>query len=165
MLNPNALLLEQVKLVTGLAPITPSTSTPDYVSLKGYHRCTVIILADNAATVTGSAITLKQATSVGAGGEKELAFDKVYSNIDTGAADALAEAAVTNNTFTTDVTNNKNLLYVVEVEESDLDINGGFDCIRAGTGDAVNTALAVLYVLWPAKYGKGGGPVPSAITD
>jgi hypothetical protein len=164
MLNVNALLTEQAKLVVGLAPIAPSTSTPDYVSLKGYPKCAVVIIADNGATVTGSAITLLQATSVAAGSEKALAFTKVYQNIDTGAADTLAETAVVSNTFTTSTVDNKNLLYVIEVNEADLDINGGFDCIRAGTADAANTVLSVLYVLWPAKYGKNQ-PVPSAITD
>lgn len=164
MLNANALLVEQTKPVTGLAPITPSTSTPDYVSLKGYPRCTVFILADNAASVTGSAITLKQATAVAGTGEKELAFTRMWANIDTGATDTQVETAVTNNTFTTDVTNNKNLLYVLEVKQDDLDVAGGFDCIRAGTGNAVNTVVSVLYLLWPAKYG-GATPVPSAILD
>lgn len=160
-MNLNALLSEQVKIVTGLAPITPSTSTPDYVSLKNYERCTVVIIADNGSTVTGSAITLKQATSVGAGGETPLAFTRAYRNIDTGASDALAAFTVSNNTFTTDTTNAKNLLYVIEVEASDLDVEGGFDCIRAGTGDAANTVLSVIYLLWGPKYST----LPSAIVD
>lgn len=160
-MNLNALLSEQAKIVTGLAPITPSTSTPDYVSLKNYERCTVIIIADNGNTVTGSAITLKQATSVGAGSEKALAFSTAYRNIDTGASDALAAFTVTSDTFTTDTTNAKNLLYVIEVEAADLDVEGGFDCIRAGTGDAANTVLSVIYVLWGPKFSK----LPSAIVD
>jgi len=158
----NAELREIAKLVTGLAPITPSTSTPDYVSLKNYRKCTIVILADNATTVTGSAITVKQATSVGAGSEKPFAFTTAYRNIDTAAADALASFAVTSNTFTTDTTNAKNLMYVIEVDASALDVEGGFDCVRAGTADAVATVLSVLYILWPAGY---GGAMPSAIVD
>lgn len=164
MLRTNALLAEQVKIVTGLAPATPSTSTPDYVSLKGYGKCSVIILADNGAGVTGSAITLKQATAVAGTGEKALAFDLVHANVDSAAADALVATAVASNTFTTNTTNTSNLVYVIDVDESDLDVNNGFDCIRAGTADAVNTVLCVLYLLWPAKYG-GATPYPSAILD
>ena len=57
-------LVDGSKLVAGLCPILPSTSTPDYVSMKDYGHLTAIILVDNATTVTGSAITLKQATAV-----------------------------------------------------------------------------------------------------
>lgn len=154
MMNPNCLLSEQTKLVTGLAPINPSTSTPDYVSLKGYERCTAIILVDNGATVTGSAITVKQASDVAATGEKALAFTSALRNVDTGAADALSEFTVSSNTFTTDNTDNKNLMYVIDIKPTDLDIANSFDCVRVGTGNSTNAVVSVLYVLWPAKYAK-----------
>ncbi len=67
-MNLNAKLSEQVKPVLGLIGTVPSSSTPDYVSMKDYNRCQVMILVKNATTVTGSAITLKQATGVAAGG-------------------------------------------------------------------------------------------------
>lgn len=163
MLNPNALLIEQAKIVQALSPITPSSSTPDYVSMKGYEKLTAIISVNNATTVTGSAITLKQATSVGAGGEKPLAFTKMYANTDISASDALVETAVTSDTFTTAATDNLDTLYVIEVKADDLDINGGFDCVRVGTGNATAAVLSVVYILWPAKYGKS--TPPTAITD
>lgn len=163
MISPNGLLVEQTKIVTGLAPITPSSSTPDYVSLKNYDKFTAIILVDNAAGVTGSAITLKQATAVAGTGEKALAFTKQWANTDTGAADTLTETTVSSNTFTTDNTNAKNLMYVLEVDPSDLDVDNNFDCIRVGTGDATNAVVSVCYILWPAKYAKG--TPPAAITD
>lgn len=157
----NALLSEQVKFVTGFDPAVPSTSTPDYVSLKNFERICIIILAKNATTVTGSAITLKQATSVAAGSEKALAFTKMLSNVDTGAADVLAEQTVSNNTFTMQAVNNKNAMYVIEVKAEDLDVNNGFDCIRAGIGDATAQTVTVLYALFGAKFPT---TVP-AITD
>lgn len=163
MISPNAELHEMVKMVTGLAPITPSTSTPDYVSMKHYGRLSVVLLVDNGTTVTGSAITLKQATAVAGTGEKALAFTQAFRNIDTDAADALAAFAVTSDTFTTDATNAKNLMYVIEVDESDLDSDNGFDVVRVGTGDGTNMVLAALYILHPPRY--GGASMPSAITD
>jgi len=155
--------VEAFKFVTGLAPIQPSTSTPDYVSMKNYGHFTAIITCDNATTVTGSAITLKQATSVAGTAEKALAFTIVYANIDTGASDTLVSTAVTSNTFTTDATNSKNLLYVIEVEASDLDVEGGFDCIRVGTGNATASIVCVNYMLSASRYASN--LAVSAITD
>ena len=159
----NAELADLAKIVTGLAPITPSTSTPDYVSMKGYDRCAIIILVDNATTVTGSAITVKQASDVAATGEKALAFTTMKANVDTAAADTLTATAVTSNTFTTAAVNNKNMIYIIDVKAEDLDRANGFDCIRAGTGDATSAVLSVLYVLYPCRYASPAGV--TAITD
>ena len=163
MFSPNALFIEQAKLVTGLDSVVPSTSTPDYVSLRNYGRVTIVILVKNATTVTGSAITVKQATAVAGTGEKAVSFTKAYRNIDTAAADALAEFDVTSDTFTTDSTNSKNLMYVIEITEDMLDVAGNFDCVRAGTADATAATVTVLYILWPAKFGRT--TPPAAITD
>lgn len=157
----NALLSEQVKVVEGLLSVVPSTSTPDYVSLKNFERCMILVQVKNATTVTGSAITVKQATAVAGTSEKAVSFTKAYRNIDTGAADALAEFAVTSDTFTTNSTNSKNLMYVIEVKAEDLDVNGGFDCIRAGTGDATAATVSVTYFLFGAKFAT----TVAAITD
>ena len=160
MISVNARLHEQAKIVTGLAPITPSTTTPDFVSLKNAGRMAIIILANNATTVTGSAITLKQATVVAGTDEKALAFTKMFANLDTDATDTLVETTVAANTFTTLTTDNKNMMYIIEVDEHDLDVDNGFCCVRVGTADAVATVLSVLYVLYPYD-----SALPSAILD
>jgi hypothetical protein len=164
-MNPNALLIEQAKVVTAVAPVVPSSTTPDYVSLKHFERCTIVICIKNATTVTGSAITVKQATAVAGTGEKALSFTKAYRNIDTAAAggDVLTEFAVASDTFTTDATNSKDLLYVIEVDVSQMDYKNGFDCLRLGTGNGTATTVSAVYVLWPGKYQKVASP--SAILD
>ncbi|MGE0407976.1 MAG: hypothetical protein AB7P23_01790 [Amphiplicatus sp.] len=145
-------LIDSAKIVQAFPPGTPSISTPDYVSMKGHDRLLILISVDNGSTVTGSAVTLSQAKTVGAGSEKPLAFAKAFRNIDTGAAGLLAEFAVTSNTFTTDTTNAKNLLYAIEVAAEDLDVANGFDCVRLGLGDAANTVIDALYVLYGQRY-------------
>lgn len=157
------LLFDAVKPVIGLDAVVPSSSTPDYVSLKNYRKCAVLVLVKNATTVTGSAITLKQASAVAGTGEKALAFSKAWRNIDTAAADALAEFAVTSNTFTTDSTNSKNLMYLMDVDVDELDVANGFDCIRAGTGDATAATVTVLYLLYGSRFASA--PPPAAITN
>lgn len=163
-LNLNARLSEQCKIVTGLAPITPSTSTPDYVSLKGYERLTIIITVDNGNTVTGSAIALKQATAVAGTGEDVLAFSKAWRNIDTDAGDMLTEFTVSSDTFTTDSTNAKNLMYVIEVKAEDLNVAGGYDCVRLATGNGANMVLSAVYILSGAKF-PTSTTASSAIVD
>lgn len=166
MISPNAQLIEQVKIVTGVACTAPSTTTPDYVSLKNYDRCCILISVKNGSTVTGSAITVKQASAVANTGEKALAFSTAYRALNTGAGgntDVLSSFTVSSNTFTTNSTNSLEHLYAIEVLASDLDVTNSFDCIRLGTGDSVNSTLNVLYVLYPPKFQSG--TLPSAITD
>lgn len=143
----NSAFAERYKVVDGLNQTVPSSSTPDYVSLKNALRCTVILTVSNTTAVTGSAITLKQATAVAGTSEKALAFSTVRQNIDTGASDTLTEATVSSNTFTTDSTNSKNLMYVIDVDPATLDVTNGFDCIRLGTANATNARCNVVYLL------------------
>ena len=122
-----------------------------------------VVLVDNGSGVTGTAVTLVQATNVAAGGAKALPFTKVWVNADISATDTLVETAVSNNTFTTATTSDTNLLYVIDIDPATLDIDNGFDCVRVGTGNAVNAVTCVLYILWDAKY--AAATPPSAILD
>lgn len=152
----NANMTEQAAIEVGLSNTTPSTTTPRRFSMKGWNRCTIIITAKNATTVTGSAITLKQATDVtnSQSDEKALAFTTMLANTDRAASNTLVSTAVASNTFTTAAVNSKEMEYQIEVKAEDLDIDNGFDCIRVGTGDAVATTLSVLMIFWGARYGK-----------
>ena len=159
-------LIDTAKIVFG-SPLIGALATTngdcDYVSLKGYERATIVIAVDNATTVTGGAITLKQATSVAGTSEKALAFASYFANIDTGASDTLTETTATSNTFTTDTTDNKNLLYVIEVNAADLDVANGFDCLRV---DSLLMANAVGFVQDILHGARQASPLAiSAITD
>ena len=159
-------LTDKAKIVFG-SPIIGALATTngdcDYVSMKGYDRLTIVIAVDNATTVTGGAITLKQATAVAGTSEKALAFTKMLADIDVAAGDSLTETAVTSNTFTTDTTDNKNLLYVIELKAEDLDVANGFDCVRV---DSLLMANAVGFVLYNLHGPRYASPLAiSAITD
>jgi hypothetical protein len=146
-----ARLIDKAKVVVGLAPITPSSSTPDYVALDAFTKLTVLIAVDNGTTVTGSAITLKQAKDASGTDEKALSFSKVWACEDVAANSDQTETDVTSDTFTTDDTNAKNLLYQIEVDATDLDMANGFDYVRVGTGNGANMVLCALYILHGAK--------------
>ena len=163
-MHSNALLIEQMKIAVGLSPKVPSSAVPAWVNLKNYERCAIVINVTNGATgITGSAISLLQAQGVAGTGSKELPFSRAWLNPLGQLGDALTEFPVTDNTFTPAADANAELQYVIELMASDLDVNNGFNAVRAVTGDGAATTIGVNYLLWPARY--GGHPWPSALVD
>lgn len=159
----NGRLDEQAHMVqaTSLAALTGAAGDATYVSLKNYRRVTVIIDIANATTVTGTAVTLKQATAVAGTSEKALAFTRMLANTDVGAGNApsnYTETAVSSNTFTTSTTNSKRLRYIIEVDAESLDVANGFDCFRVDADSAVASTGLVTYILWGARY-AGANPM------
>lgn len=141
--------------------LTSTVGDTLYVSLKNYRKIRITIDIANGTTVTGSTITLKQATAVAGTSEKALGFTRMLANIDVGASQAMTETAVVANTFTTDTTNSKNLRYVLDVDSESLDVANGFDCIRLdGTGHAATASrgVVVTYDLYGARY-SGASPL------
>lgn len=161
-MNPNLRFCDKYQPVACLVNTVPSSSTPSRVSLKNFFRATFLIIVKNATTVTGSAITLKQSKDVSGTSEKALSFTKALRNVDLAAGDTLSEFDVSSDTFTTDATDSKNLLYVIDVPAEHLDIDNGFDCVRVGTGNATAATVTVLAIL----HGKQGQyPQPSALSN
>jgi len=161
----NAALPEQMKFVMGCSPAALATTAGDgdFVSMKNYNRLTIVILVNNATTVTGGAVTLIQATEVAGSTTKALAMTRMWANTDTGAGDTLTKTAVTSDTFTTTTTDNKDAMYVIEVRSEDLDVANGYDCVRVDVASMANAVGSVLYILDGARY--GGATPPAAITD
>jgi hypothetical protein len=153
----NGRLDEQITTYVAAAGLLLTTTVGDttYVSLKGYRRLQIVISIADGTTVTGSTITLKQATSVAGAGEKALAFTRMLANVDYAASKAMTETAVTSNTFTTQTTNSKQSMYIIDVDADSLDVANGFDCVRLdGTGHAATAPLGVVvvYNLYGARY-------------
>lgn len=152
----NGRLDEQAKTVIAAAGLLLTSTLGDtkYVSMKSYRRLQIVISIADGTTVTGSTITLKQATTVAGGSEKALAFTRMLSSVDYPTS-ALAETAVTANTFTTQTTNSKDSAYIIEVDSEQLDMANGFDCVRVdGTGHAATASrgVCVVYNLFGARY-------------
>ena len=166
MMNPNVSLTEQAKIVTIFSAAVPSTSRSDIVSMKGYNKCTIILQQVKTTGVTGSAITLTQSVDVANTSAKALAFTKAWRALNSGTAgntDALSSFAVASNTFTTDTTASVTDTYVIEINETDLDVANNFDCVCLVMATAVNATVAATAILWPAKF---GGTTPlTAIVD
>jgi hypothetical protein len=153
----NRRLEETVQQIQAAADLLLTTTVGDtkYVSLKNFRKLQIVIDIANGTTVTGSTITLKQATAIAGTGEKALAFTRMLANIDYAAAQTMTETAVVSNTFTTDTTNSKNLRYIIDVDADSLDVANGFDCVRLdGTGHAATASrgVTVTYILYGARY-------------
>lgn len=158
----NARLDEQVVTRVAAAGLLLTSTLGDttYVSMKNFRKLQIVISIADGTTVTGSTITLKQATAVAGTNEKALAFARMLSSVDYPTT-ALAETAVTSNTFTTQTTNSKDSLYIIEVDAEQLDSANNFDCVRVdGTGHAATASrgVVVIYNLFGARY-SGANPL------
>jgi hypothetical protein len=156
-------LVDRYKFVNGFGPALPSTSSTNYVDLDDYNHATVLINAENATTVTGSAITLTQAQDVSGTGAKALAFSVYFYNLDTVASDTLVQGAASGNTFTTSAVNSKSAQYFIEINAADLDINNGFSTVKVNLGTGVATVIGVDFIMSGARYGGNFAQFPSAI--
>jgi len=136
--------------------LTSTLGDTMYVSMKNYRKLQIIIAIADGTTVTGTAITLKQATDVAASGEKPLAYTRSLQNRDWAAGKVMTETAVTSSTFTTvHAANSKIQLYILDVDSSTLDVAGGFDCVRVdGDAHASTNPLGsiVIYNLYNPRY-------------
>ena len=161
-MNVNARLDEQVQTVVAAAGLLLTSTLGDttYVSMKNFARARITIVIADGTTVTGSTITLKQATAIAGTSEKALDFTRMLANTDYAASKTMVETAVTSNTFTTQTMNSKDSVYIIDVDASDLDIANGYDCFRVDcTGHAATASrgCAVIYDLYGAKYSGASG--------
>jgi len=119
-------LIEQLKPIWAGEPKSYSGAafTAKYVSMKLYDRL-VIWISTGAWAAGTAAVTLLQATTVTGTSAKALAFLWVWINT-AALPDTWVKTAVTSNTFNLDTAN---LGYWIEVVASDLDVDGGFDCV------------------------------------
>jgi hypothetical protein len=147
-------IVDQELLVVGFFPAVPSGATPAWISLKGYHAAQIVVEFANTTTVTGSAITVNQATSVSGAGSKALAFTTMFAVADWTVSVLPVQTPVVANTFTTSAVNAKQGWYFIEVRSSDLDIANGFNAIQVGIGNAVASTIGAAYRLKPRYSGE-----------
>lgn len=168
MIPTNALLAETAQLVSAILPVDSQAgaNNGDWVSMKDFDRCTVIVFDAGGTGTDFPVITMKQATDVSGTGAKALNFTRVDYKQGTltsvGAYTTATQAA--GNTFTPAAITSG--LYLIEFQASDLDVNGGFDCLQLSipdTGSAGAQLISALYLLRGARF-QGAG-LPSAIVD
>jgi len=153
-------LPENAKLVEALTPQAGGAITGDYVSMKGYHRCFVIVHIAQA-HVAPVAITLEKATAVAGTGHVAITSAvPIWANEDCAATDTLVRQADAV-AFTTSAAQ-KHKMIVFEVDPAAQ--GETFDCLTVITaGSDVTNITSAIYVLVPARYSQA--TPPTAITD
>lgn len=158
----NTALIEQTKPVWACEPknYTGAANTIKYASLKNYDRMLIFIQTGAWAGGT-AAVTLKQATDVSGTSNKALAFSYVWINT-AGAPDTFTKTTVSSNTFNLDTAN---LLYVIEVRASDLDVDNQFDTVGVNVASPGANAdfYGVVYLMGAPRYSQASPP--TALTD
>lgn len=175
----NKHFVEKVNIAQGFLPVAMNSAANagDWVSLKGYNRCAVVVFKAVGTAGDDPTITLEQASAVAGTGAKALNITRVDKK--QAASNLLAvgtyttstsASPATNDTFSTNTWTNSVLaeqaaIVVIDVQAEDLDVENGFDCIRASIGDVGTNAQlgAMLYMLHDPRYTDQ--PLASAIAD
>jgi hypothetical protein len=174
----NRHFVEKNQIASGFVPVNLATgaNNGDWVSLKGYGRCAIVLFKGAGTAAQDPTITLEQARTVGGSGNKALDITRVdkkqgaaLTSIGTFTKSTAASPATndtfSNNTWTNSTLAEEQAIVVIDVRAEDLDIDGGFDCIQAKIADVgTNSQIAgMLYVLHEPRYGMEA--LPSAIID
>lgn len=164
------LFVEEVQLVSGFLPVDLQTAANDgdYVSLKGYRKCTIVFFKNVGTAGDDPTITLTQATAVAGTGDKALTFTDIWTKQDTvltavGQYTRVTQTAA--NTYTDLTSAEDAAIWIIEFNAEQLDVDGGFDCLRASVGDVgANPQLGcLLYFLSEPNYPQAS--LESAIVD
>lgn len=155
--------VDRYKTVLLCAPQTPSSFTSAWINMSKFSHASIFIAVANATTVTGSAVTLSQATDINGTSSKALAFTAYWQDLDTGASDAITQQVASSNTFTTLTTNSKNALYVVEIHDTDFDLANLFCTFQLALATATAATLSAVAHLFP-RNGGNFATMPSALT-
>lgn len=165
----NLHLLEKIQIAAGFVPVDLSggANNGDWVSLKNYGRCAIVLFKAAGTAGDDPTLTLQQATDVAGAGAKNLTFERidVKQGGDLFAIGTFATIANADHDYTEATSAEAQAIWVIDVKATDLDIAGGFDCIRATVGDVgANAQLgALLYLLHDPRFSSN--PLPSAIAN
>lgn len=170
----NSLILERFQLVEGFPAVDMSAgaNNGDWISLKHAKRVAVVFTSGVGTSGDNPTLTIVQATDVSGTSSKALniptasAFSKqAATNLAAVAAWSTA-ATISTNTLTNSTAGLQSALWVVEFTPDELDIDNGFDCIRATVADiGTNAQPGYLFYLVELKEQRAPANAVSVIAD
>lgn len=160
-------LVDQRKIIP-LCAAVPSSFTSLWLDLQWFSHCSFVINVQNAGSGTGSAITVNQATTILGGSSKALVYNNYFSGVglfaaQTAAADVMTNTTGVSGTFTTATTASALLLYVIEVHETDLDLNNNFKCVQLAIATGASETISAVAYLTP-RFGANFAALQTALT-
>ncbi len=166
----NHLFVEGCQIVPAIMPVNLASGaqTGDWVSLKNYGRCTIVVLIGVGAAGQDPVLTLQQGKSVSENSPVALNFTRIdvkQASALTAVGEFTKIAQAAGNTYGPSDGGENQKLWVIDIKAEDLDIDGGYDCVRAslsdpGTNSQIGTAL---YILSEARHQQD--PLPTAIAN
>lgn len=155
-------LAEKFQIVQAIAPVDFQTAvnTGDYVNMKNYGHCTVIIHHSIGTDGDDIIISLRQATDVSDSDGKALNIAEIFYKIGATALSAVPlftratqTAAATYDTDALDEAQNE-AIYVLEVSKDDLDTDNNFNCFRVAVADVGGNAMlgSAIYILSDPRF-------------
>lgn len=166
----NRHLLEKVQIAGGFTPVDMATgaNTGNWVSLKGYGRCSIVLFKGRGASAEPPTITLAQATEVAGTTSKSLTFTRIDQK--TGTLSAIGVFTTTTQAAASTyalAAGNTEVIAVVDIKAEDLDIANGYDCLRCTIADVGTTSQigGVLYLLHEPRYAATMANAVSPIAD
>jgi len=157
------MLPENMKIVEAIKPqTTAGARSGDWVSLKGYRKCAIIVQVARGADATALAITVDKAKAVaGTDNSDGITMTHFWSNSDCVASDTLIKGTAAA-TIADDTTQSKDHIHVIDIDA--VDLGEGYDCIQVEVGQsAAATLVSAVYVLYGARFAQA--TPPTAITD
>ncbi len=157
------------QVVEGWVPVDlqDGANSGDYVSLANYHNCAIIFMSGVGTGGDDPTLTVQQATTVAGGSVKALNFTVIHTKeaatdlSGTGQYTRTTQSAA--NTYTTATSAELDCIWIVDFDSEELDVDGGFDCLRATVADVGSNAQlgGLYYVLYNPRDPQAA--LPSAI--
>jgi hypothetical protein len=144
-------------------------TTTLWVDMALYSHVTFYILVANTTGVTGAAITVNQAKDTSGTSSKALTFNNYFSAVagfatQAATADVMTQTTGVSGTFTSATTASTNLLYAIEIQDTDLDLNNLFKTVQVAIASgAVNATFTVIAHCYP-RFDGNFATIPSALT-
>jgi hypothetical protein len=171
-----SLLPQKTKIVQAFAPQHNAGGVVgDWVSLKGYDSCTIILhLGSTTAVDAAGAITVDKAVDVAAGSVATgIQMRHVWRNLDATTVDAnqdaLAKDASAVQVSVAVAASQVDKIYVIEIPAASLLdttalVGQQYDCIRVNIGIThANNFVGAIYILHEGRYQSE--PMPDAVHD
>ena len=155
-------LAELGQIVPAIIPVDLQTGANegDWVSLKNYNHCTIIVFTAIGTGGDDPVITLDQATTVAGAGTKTLNVSEIFHKVGATAVSAVSAftkvtqtAADGYDTVAIDGAENE-AVFVIEVDRDQLDGDNDFDCMQVNVADVGSNEMlgCALYILSEPRY-------------